>query len=69
MDDLYGEYEKAINLLEKTRKYLKMAGDEAEVKYDDYGEHYMDPGLWEIMVETKEILNEIDGALKKFRER
>ena len=64
---MYDELEKAIKCLELSRKYVEQAHDEAEAKHDDYGDLYMDDGLYRIMQETEKLLNEIDIAVSDFK--
>ena len=62
----YEDYEKAIELLERSKRYLQFAHDDAEAKHDNYGENYMDSGWYEVMEETEALMLEIDRAVEKF---
>ena len=62
----YESYTKAVNILKMTRKYVEQVHDDAKAKHDNYGEFYMDDGLYEIMEETEKLLSEIDEVVAQF---
>lgn len=57
---------KAIDLLTKSRQYIQKTHDDAAAQHDNYGEMYMDAGLYEIMQETEKLLADIDKLIKEF---
>jgi len=59
------DYIKAVNAFKMTRKHVKQAHDDAEIKHDNYGEFYMDGAQYEIMQQTEKLLSEIDSILTK----
>ena len=58
------DYDEVIQILKKARPYIKKVHNDAESIHDNYGELYMDYGLYEIMQDTEKLLAEIDEALK-----
>ena len=54
-----------IKTLEKARILAENAYDNAENRHDNpNGEEYMDISQWEIMNESKELIQEIDKIIK-----
>lgn len=50
-------------LLARAREYVSLANHRAEARHDTPGEYYMDGGQFEIMEDTKDILEQIDAEL------
>jgi hypothetical protein len=55
-----------VVLLEDARPYVKEVHDRAEARHDNYGEYYMDQGLWEIMQESEALSQKIDMLLEEY---
>lgn len=51
-------------LLRELRPWLERAYDEAAAKHDSCGEFYTDYGLYEVMQETKRLMERIDEELR-----
>lgn len=64
----YHEQEKAIALMKKAVKYVKMAYDEAETKHDSYGEYYMDSGLYDIIQDAEKLLDDMKEIINGFED-
>lgn len=62
----YEDYTKAVSILKMTRKHVEQTHNDAEAKHDNYGELYMDDGLYRIMEETENLLSEIDEVIAQF---
>lgn len=56
---------KIKEVLLNSRKYVLAANHKAEARHDNIEGDYMDGAQYEIMVETKNLLNEIDSISTK----
>ena len=57
---------KYLSLLIRARKYVRLAGSHAEALHDNPDdEYYMDGVQYEIMMETVQLIADIDQAIKE----
>lgn len=56
-------HQRIMAILKKAQKYIDQTHDEAQSKHDNYGDSYMDEGLWETMQDTMKISKEIDDLM------
>ena len=64
----YEKLEKAVSIILKSKEFVKVAHDNAELKHDNYGKYYMDGAQHEIMEETESLLKEMDDFLAQQKE-
>lgn len=58
------QLEKALILLKRVKPYIKQMSDDSESKYDNYeDECYESYYLYDIMKQTRQIINDIDELL------